>query len=199
MRIHANTNTIYLILYQWWWKSWSLRQLVQTLFSWFSRLPMSVSDWQTWRSLRHKAGCTLRQWLWVRHPSWTWTESYSFERRSFEPRSMNEVWIKKHFFFGLNKKKVLYVHSTRCWTARTNDNVVTIGLDYTYEWQCSHDRHRPNSTFLRDLHSVWHWGVSDPAALCLSPPPSLHHSLPSFWKRFSLKKRYVVVHPNYLY
>jgi hypothetical protein len=32
MSIHANTNTIY----QQRWKSWSLRQLVQPLFSWFS-------------------------------------------------------------------------------------------------------------------------------------------------------------------
>jgi len=51
MHIHTNTNTI---LYQRWWKSWSLRQLVQPLFSSFSRLPMVVSTWQAWRSLRHK-------------------------------------------------------------------------------------------------------------------------------------------------
>jgi hypothetical protein len=79
MRIHTNTNTIY----QRWCKSWSLRQLVQPLFSWFSCLPMTTSVWQVWRSLRHKEGCTFRQslrlWIrWVRHRSWTWTESYSF-------------------------------------------------------------------------------------------------------------------------
>jgi hypothetical protein len=39
-------------MYQWRCKSWSLRQLVQPLFSWFSRLPMTVSAWQAWRSLR---------------------------------------------------------------------------------------------------------------------------------------------------
>ncbi len=43
---------------------------------------MDVSVWQAWRSLRHKAGCTLRQslrlWIrWVRHRSWTWTEPQS--------------------------------------------------------------------------------------------------------------------------
>ena len=79
MRIHTNTNTIY----QWRCKSWSLWQLVQPLFSWFSRLPMAASAWQAWRSLRHKAGCTFRQslrlWIrWVRHRSWTWTDPYSF-------------------------------------------------------------------------------------------------------------------------
>ncbi len=79
MLIHTNTNTIY----QWWYTSWSLRQVVRTLFSWFSRLPMAASVWQVRRSLRHKTGCTFRQslrlWIrWVRHRSWTWTESYSF-------------------------------------------------------------------------------------------------------------------------
>ncbi len=44
---------------------------------------MVASDWQVWRSLRHKAGCTFRQslrlWIrWVRHRSCTWTETYSF-------------------------------------------------------------------------------------------------------------------------
>ncbi len=58
-------------------------QIVQPLFSWFSRLPMNVSAWQVWRSLWHTTGCTLRQslrlWIrWVRHRSWTWAESYSF-------------------------------------------------------------------------------------------------------------------------
>ena len=48
MRIHTNTNTIY----QWRCKSWSLRQLVQPHFSWFSCLPMAASAWQAWRSLR---------------------------------------------------------------------------------------------------------------------------------------------------
>ena len=38
MSIHTNTNTIY----QRWWKSWSLRKQVQTLFSWCSRFPMSA-------------------------------------------------------------------------------------------------------------------------------------------------------------
>ncbi len=79
MQIHTNTNTIY----QWWCISWSLRQLVQPLFSWISRLPMTVSVWQVWRSLGHKAGCTFRQShrlriCWVRHRSWTWVENYSF-------------------------------------------------------------------------------------------------------------------------
>jgi hypothetical protein len=59
MYIHTNTNTIY----QWWCKSWSLRQVVQSLFSWFSRLPMTASPWQVWRSLRHNTGCTFRQSL----------------------------------------------------------------------------------------------------------------------------------------
>jgi hypothetical protein len=70
MRIHTNTNTIY----HRWCKSWSLRHLVQSLFSWFSRLPMTTSVWQVWRSLRHKAGCAFRQslrlWIrWVPHRS----------------------------------------------------------------------------------------------------------------------------------
>ncbi len=85
MIIHTNTNTIY----QWWWKSWSLRKLVQPLFSWFSRLPMSATTWQSWRSLRHKSGCTvcqsLRLWIrWVRHRSWEWTETYSFEQTTWQ-------------------------------------------------------------------------------------------------------------------
>ncbi len=53
------------------------------------RCPMPVLDWQAWRSLRHKTGCTLRQSLrlrsrWVRRPSWTLTESYSFERTTWQ-------------------------------------------------------------------------------------------------------------------
>ncbi len=87
MRIHTNTSTIY----QRRWKSLSLRQLVQPLFSWFSRLPMPPSAWQAWRSLRHKTGCTSRQWLWVRHPSWTWTEPYSFERSTWQTWRHNET------------------------------------------------------------------------------------------------------------
>ncbi len=44
---------------------------------------MGTSVWQVRRSLRHKAGCTFRQslrlWIcWVRHRSWTWTETYPF-------------------------------------------------------------------------------------------------------------------------
>ncbi len=51
--------------------------------------PMAASAWQAWRSLRHKAGCTLRQslrlWIrWVRHRSWTWTEPYSFEQATWQ-------------------------------------------------------------------------------------------------------------------
>ncbi len=44
---------------------------------------MTTSAWQVWRSLRHKSSCTFRQslrlWIrWLRHRSWTWTETSSF-------------------------------------------------------------------------------------------------------------------------
>ncbi len=55
-------------------------------------------------------------------------------------------------------------------------------LDYTYEWQCSHDCHRPNSTFLRTLDSVWPHG---------SLSITLFHLVETFLslKSFSRKKR----------
>jgi hypothetical protein len=50
-------------------------------------------------------------------------------------------------------------------TRQGNPNPSHLVLDCTYEWQCSHDRHRPNSTFLLALRSVWPRGT-----LCLRVP-----------------------------
>ncbi len=118
-------------IYQWRCKSSSLRQLVQPLFSWFSRLPMTVSVWQAWRSLRHKAGCTLRQslrlWIrWVRHRSRTWTDPYSFERVTWQ------TWCNRETS-GVNDCRLCLVR----WIMVRNDQWYFQwgpSLDYHYQW-----------------------------------------------------------------
>jgi hypothetical protein len=71
MYIHRNTNTIY----QWCCKSWSLRQLVQPLFSWFS-----------------PSFLYMDRVLFFRHRSWTWTETYSFEQVTSQTRCLMSQW-----------------------------------------------------------------------------------------------------------
>jgi hypothetical protein len=73
MCIHTNTNTIY----QWRCKSWSLRHLVQPLFSSSS----SFLD--------------MDRVLFFRHRSWTWTESYSFEQDTSQTWCHSETSVVK--------------------------------------------------------------------------------------------------------